>query len=216
MGDVAAIFGFFRTFFHNSAYLNMTNTAVKYVDESELLRRHEKLIRFVATPYASNGVSEDDLMQEGRIALLSAAKTWRESEAQLWTYAIKFVRAAVSRYASNEIKEFSHANLRDGCGRRAGAEDSISEGHIESYEENIADPDQLSPEEELSKKEILEIVAVETEQLSAARRLVLKMSFDEDCDIRTIAKGISAPKSTAHDFVQGTLTMLRDRVEGRL
>lgn len=79
------------------AYPDMQiNTARAAVDEAAILRKHDALIVAMAAGF---GALADDLAQEGRMALLRAANTWRgENGAALWTYARRFVFAAMLRH----------------------------------------------------------------------------------------------------------------------
>jgi RNA polymerase sigma factor (sigma-70 family) len=62
--------------------------------ESEVIQNHEKLLKHVAKTFASAGVPLEDLLQEGRLALVVAHRRWRE-EAAFWTYARPFVLEAL-------------------------------------------------------------------------------------------------------------------------
>lgn len=92
------------------AYPIMQNAiATTLADGDSLIRNHERLIRHLATRFLGSGASLDDLMQEGRIALWTAEKSWRK-ESSLWTYARTSVFASMLRCASDYLAE-AHAPL---------------------------------------------------------------------------------------------------------
>lgn len=62
--------------------------------------------RALALSYASSGELFDDLIQEGMLALLCAARMYRgDNGAHLWTYARRRVRGAMSRIAAKRRGE---------------------------------------------------------------------------------------------------------------
>lgn len=73
--------------------------------ETALLRDHEKLIRHVARAFLGSGLPLDDLLQEGRLAFLTAARSFRADRgASLWTYAFKFVMGAMLSACNDECE----------------------------------------------------------------------------------------------------------------
>lgn len=71
------------------------------LSESELLQKHDRLIRGLATRFAS--CDADDLCQVGRIALLQAFRTWSQ-RSQFWTYARRRVFGAMMDHATREAE----------------------------------------------------------------------------------------------------------------
>lgn len=75
-------------------------------DADSIIKKHDSLVRHLATRFLGSGVALDDLIQEGRLALWTASQTWRaDGGASLWTYARKAVFLAMVRYASAHIDE---------------------------------------------------------------------------------------------------------------
>lgn len=82
----------------------IANTAAESADV--VIRSHERLLRHLASRFLTTGVSFDDLMQEGRIALWCSSRTWRpDGGANLWTYARRAVFASMLRCASAHVDE---------------------------------------------------------------------------------------------------------------
>jgi RNA polymerase sigma factor (sigma-70 family) len=187
-----------------SAYPDMqTATAQTTVEtEAALLRKHERLIRYMALPFSSRGGSLDDIMQEGRLALLSASRTWEASYGvKLWTYARKFVLGAMIRFVSDAAEEPSRPS-----DPRYDEDDEIQEtAH-----------DNQTPEDALSHKEQVAIMVSELAHLSENERRAVRLSFNEGLDIRSIATSLGVPRSTAHDILQGAIAKLRERVGAKL
>lgn len=85
----------------NSAYLYMSKS-----DEETIVREHEQRIRFTALPFLRHGVSIDDLMQEGRLALILASRNWKADRgASIWTYARRFVLGAMFSTVGKALTE---------------------------------------------------------------------------------------------------------------
>ncbi len=91
------------------SYPNMQDSTerAQVIKESEasILQRHEKLIRHQAKPFAGKGVDIEDLMQEGRIALLTASRTYVPGSGTLWTAARMAVFGAILRYVNYVNKD---------------------------------------------------------------------------------------------------------------
>ncbi len=189
----------FRTESVISSYLNMTNAATRRStldDESAVLKHHEKLIRFIAIPFMRGGLELEDLLQEGRAALLRSARSWEAvNGSTLWTYARKAVFGAILRYATYEADEPARPN---------------------SHELSEEETDGSNPEKSLETAECVEIVSREMVSLSETERRVIRMKFYEDMDVRSIAERLSIPRSTAHDVLQGAIVKLRERMGSSL
>ncbi len=172
----------------------MQAAKVEYTSESEILKTHGKRIKFFARKYTNPRASVDDLIQEGNIALLDCARNYRpDSGAELWTYAIKFVRAAMLRCSTS-------AN-RDPLG------DALDESRpsLEPSAESI-----------LEQKECVAVLAQQFSFLRENERTVLRMRFVDDMDVRDMAEKLNMPKSTVSDLIQSALEKLRERVGVRL
>ena len=77
-----------------------TATAHAPADMDSIVRAHEYRIRYLASRF-SGACIHKDLAQEGRIAFWQACQKWRpEFGASYWTYARRFVFAAMVRAAS--------------------------------------------------------------------------------------------------------------------
>lgn len=76
------------------------NTSAEY-----LLSKHDKLIHHYARKYTGQYLNYDDLIQEGRIAMIHAAKKFDTSKkVKFITYASYWIRQAMSRYIDQHTK----------------------------------------------------------------------------------------------------------------
>lgn len=70
-----------------------------------LLTLHETLIHHYAKKYVGQELNYDDLIQEGRMAILHAAKKFdRSKKAKFSTYASYWIKQAMSRYIDQHTK----------------------------------------------------------------------------------------------------------------
>lgn len=88
---------------------------VKFLDDAAtIIKTHDRKIGYLAKRFVGCGVSLADLMQEGRLALFLATKTWRpDGGASLWTYARYAVFAAMMRCANAHVRESQHEVFDD-------------------------------------------------------------------------------------------------------
>ncbi len=180
-----------------SAYPYMqTASATAQVDVSKILSKHDRLIGHMARRFVGRAERED-LIQEGRVALLDAARRFdSEKGAQLWTYARKFVFASMLRCATSA----------------SGPAISI-EDIDEEAEEATAAP---SPEAALEQRECIAILAEQFSSLIEEERTVLRLRFVDELDVRAIAERLGSSKSDIDRISQRALRKLRDRVGSRL
>jgi RNA polymerase sigma factor (sigma-70 family) len=74
-------------------------------NEDRIIREHESRIQIVALSFSRYGVPLADLAQEGRIALLLAARNWKpEFGASIWTYARHAVHGAMFAAVGRSMK----------------------------------------------------------------------------------------------------------------
>lgn len=168
------------------AYPNMQNaiatTPAETNNDDSVVRAHERLLRHLATRFLSTGVSIDDLMQEGRIALWSASKTWRaDGGARLWTYARMSVFAAMLRCASSHVDEV-HAEL----------DEETTEGHSASAEVTLL---------------VHECLAALTEE----QRVVVKRTMEGET-FKCIGVSLGHSESWAHRIFHKAAEALQARV----
>ncbi len=72
------------------------------------------------------------------------------------------------------------------------------------------------PETTLGQRECLELLAMQFSFLSDRERLVLRMKFIDELDVREIGRRLETPRSTVQDTIQGAVSKLRNRLEARL
>jgi len=167
--------------------------------ESEILRQHEALLRFVARPYARFGVPLDDLLQEGRLALVLASRSFRpEAGARLWTYARKWVTGAMFHLVARQI-----------AGPRCVGMDDVELVRARGSEALWDD----SPETQLSLQEERRHAKDALAELSAREREVVLLKLEEECSFAEIALRLGISKPRAHQIFAQAMETLRVRIE---
>lgn len=227
-GDVTANFGFFGTDSPVSAYPIMQlatqpETTRDYRDsESAIIKSHIRRIRWRAVKYANNGISFDDLVQEGCIALLAAARNFDPARGvKLWTYARGSVFKAIRSFQEGENREQTHTPLMKDYSKDKDAEDGAKVPVAQGVEHDgeIVDcfiPGLLSPEDARSTREQTAILSRELVNLSTQERQVVRMRFVDELDVRSIADVLETSKSDVDRIFQGAIGKLRERVGAQL
>lgn len=166
--------------------------------ESSIVKRHERLIRFLARSFSDRGMVLDDLLQEGRIALLSASRSWSSSYGvQLWTYARRFVLGAMFRLAANEIRERS----------LSGGDEKELEGHVDAAA--------MTPEEVVERAQCLAILAEEMHGLTSTESRLLRLHF-EGTSLRDLETEMGASHTGLLRTYHAAIAKLRERVGARV
>lgn len=177
--------------------------------EEEIIRKHDHLIRYTAIPFVGRGVTLDDLIQEGRLALIEIARDrWDESRGvKLWTYARRFVLGAMVRYLTQEIDE----PCRDA--EFVSGEVHEHEDHRHSIDDVAADT--LTPEELVELDEDLTRLEEDLEALSADELQILWKRFGEDKSLRDVERETGHGHGCVLRTFHGAMEKLRDRMEAR-
>lgn len=159
------------------------------VNVDQVLRNHEGAIRAMARQLA-NPAAEEDLAQEGRLALWRATLAWREDGgANVWTYAKQFVycamltavRKAKARGVRNAPRKLQHVD-------------------IDGFDPSSVD----ATEEILSVQE-----AIET--LNEGQQRVVRMAMDGKT-FEEIGAEMRCSNKTAHQIYHAAIDYLRDRL----
>ncbi len=155
-------------------------------DRGELIEKYDDLIRYIAQGF-SRRVSIDDLIQEGRMALLHSADLWDPDRGtQFWTYARPAIIRWMVRWMTQECAE------------------ACAVGDIESLSGESSDIDtRLSLETGLR-------------HLSELELKVLHLSVVADTSIRGIAEQLGMSKSSVDRIYQEAIVKLRDRIGGQV
>ena len=135
---------------------------------------NERLVRVLARKFARAGVSEDDLYQEGCLALMKAEQTFRESSG------VKFETYA-SRCISNRIIDVLRKNKES----------------TDSFEVDLAESD-YSLDDEVNLQEINKILI---EQCSDIERAVFN-SYFHGYSYEEISKIFEMPRKKIDNVIQ--------------
>ena len=179
------------------------NAAYPYMDAAAEIRKHEKLIRYLANKYVTSGVELDDLMQEGRIALLACLETFEgRNGAELWTYAKDFVRSAMLKFLTREIAEAARPT-------GAAGEDDRTMSQIEDSTPN-AEADILQLEIDISDTTRLALARQAFEALLEREREIIRLHLEQGESFRRIAGLLGLSKSDADRSYRSALERLRE------
>ena len=162
--------------------------------EHEILTKHERLIRYLCQPFAG-GVDIDDLLQEGRCALVLAARRYDPAfGAELWTYARKFVLGAILRVVARELSRASDVSYIETADEDGPASGAVADGP--------------TPEDVVCAAEL---VSVAVRGLGERRRDVLVMHLRDDQDFRTIAAALGVKRTQLQEDYRRTIVLMRER-----
>lgn len=176
--------------------------------ESEILSKHERLIRHMARPFTSFGPMIDDLLQEGRLALLVAARKYDPAYgAELWTYARKYVLGAILKLVNNELSRIDHEQFDESEGRD-GYDFKTDRPTRSPASEAALAANQITPEDGLMTREVLADAA----KGISLRNLSIVEKYDvEEKDFQTIAIEVGLARTQTQDLYKRTIEMLRQR-----
>lgn len=166
-------------------------------EQASIIRVNDEAIAKLASRYSGPCADKQDLIQEGRIALLHAAETYDDSfGVPLIGYARRFIAGAMLRLVNCELNQPS---------RPAGNEHSDDEGTSHS-----------SPELDVQSAEILAKLARVMLTLDESERQILRAFYFEDKGLKTIAEELGVSIGKAHYLFHSALTILTERVEAQL
>lgn len=151
------------------------------MNEAELIQTHESRIRALARSYLRPRVEMDDLLQEARVALLLASRTWR-GDAAFWTYARHFIERAML----DAIKQATREDLAEG---------DLDE--IESSENT-----------DLTERQTLGGLL---DNLNSQERAVIVMHLDGDKSFQEVGAALGTSKDTVRRIYNAAITTLRER-----
>lgn len=181
--------------------------------ESEIVEQLDDRVRYTALPFVGRGIGLDDLMQEGRMALLRAARSWDPVHGvKLWTYARKFVLGAMIHYVSNEIDEPCRDVVDELRGGHRGGCDDETDGV--SVLDRLASAD-ASPEDLAELGEGLAILEQEIDSLNDDEKKVLWQLFGESLPHRDAAEVLGVGNGTIMRTKLNAMEKLRTRMEAR-
>lgn len=180
------------------------------MDATAIVRKHDNLIRSFAWLISSGGADRDDLIQEGRIALLTAIGRFDASRGvALWTFARPFVVGAMLRWASTEAQYPLAGRQRQdhddrnaigfGVGVVGAATVDEAHGALRRYRFTLSDVDRdVEIREGMSK-------------LPARERWLVEDVVAYGETIREVATTLQQSTGNVHRQVQAALTTLRER-----
>ncbi len=147
-------------------------TATTY---AQALRDCDRLVTYIARRHVAPGVELDDLVQEGRLALLSAADRWRPDGGSSFA-------SFAARSILNFLRISRRGDRRRGLTVGAGAR-RLAALHFDGPDAEGNDPDpgtDATQETELATAEALHLLRGARASLTAREREVLTMRFDDE------------------------------------
>lgn len=177
-------------------------------EEEALIKQHERLIRSTALSATRLGVFEplDDLIQEGRIALLLAMRRWDPNQGScVWTHARLAVVGAMLERARRRNMPLP------------GTRDSFSRVSSTAQLESVDAVDQI-PDESLSDSS-LSVKALSVEECDTLFKLLGRLSPRELEVVKSILVGASLEEvatsldisvTHTHRIREGAVTKMRE------
>ncbi len=181
--------------------------SVRRESEATLLRQHEKLIRWTASemwrksPLRTDAAQLEDLVQEGRISLLRAARQWDPERAALWSFARRSVKSDMRDALRREIRAYN-STVKSDHTDEAGVFASVAD-------------DKKLASESAELQDDLELLEKEIELLSEVERKVLWNLFGEEKTSRDTAEALGIGHATVGRTKWNALEKLRERMEAR-
>lgn len=172
-----------------------------WADENALLAAHERRIAALARSYCGDSAIREDLMQEGRLALLAAARDKDPSiSAELWTYAKKRVCWAMLKVIMREAKE--------PC---LQGDNKVNE-HGETALDVLQSPPPETDEKLDFSRLLIRIDRIRSE-LDGLEREVLEMALDS-LGVRTIGEELGLSYPTASRIRKRVIKRLQEDLRG--
>lgn len=180
-----------------SAQVNPPLTYPDMHSEAEIIKQHDKLIRYLCEPFVAFVM--DDLVQEARIALLLAARRYDPARGvELWTYARKFVLGAVLRVVTKELER------TEAFAERYDEADTSKEGSPKT-----ALPASTETPEDITTAR--EIVTKALATLTDRELVLIKERFDKEQDFRAVASSMGISEAYVRQLLANSLVSMRER-----
>lgn len=174
-----------------------TKKSVSRAEQAELLATHDKAIERMARRYSSSIAPTQDLIQEGRLALLRAAETFDASRGvPLIGYAWRFISSAMLRFVNCELSE------------RVSRSD---EGLVA-----LIAGDGPSPEDEAGDAEMIDCLHEAMQDLTEEDRKILSLFYFQGKGLKPIAEELGVSAAWAHRLFHAAIAILANRLEARL
>jgi RNA polymerase sigma factor (sigma-70 family) len=167
-------------------------------EENKIVSEHFDFVRSRAKRYVGHGIDLDDLVQEGCIGLLAAARNWRvDGGASLKTYAQQwidqYIRRAIGTDRKGKLRPEPKAASLDKQ-RKIGNGDGVETLH------DILPDDAPNPEEIATKAEQAERVNSALRTLTDRERAVLEGRFVNDLSLDEVGVTIGRGRRRVHQI----------------
>lgn len=184
-------------------------------EQAAILQKHEGFIARHAHFWASKNsfVEFDDLMQEGRMALLYAAKR-ADGRGSLLTYAVWYIRRAMRAHVmafetpvrlGNRV--FSRVSELGGAMKRLPLDKPTQNDPNETLADRLMMPE---PEEQLSKNtDLVALVETAMLKLKPQQQAVLKARFIDGRKLREVAADYGLTRERIRQIESKALRLLR-------
>lgn len=170
---------------------------MKNVDETALLKQHDKWIRNVAVTFRNSGIELDELKQEARIAFLSACRDYRsESEAELTTLAFRYIVNSLCKLCRAKFKTKKRKSV-----------------WTKSLDERLCDDDDRTwydvlPVRSAPLTDIIDAQRLLSMLSSEQREIVERVLAEES--VREIGKELHMSKSLVHNRYKAALQQMKE------
>ena len=185
---------------------------------SKMVSSNLRLVVSVATEYALKGAPLPDMIQEGSVGLLIAAKKFDYTLGYRFsTYATKWIRQGVLRCLNehNQVIRLPRSASDKESLQVCSLDEPLMQSQLQELVEDLQAP---QPQQELMVQELQRILEGLLSELSERQRLVLRLRFgmaDAQChSFESIAKHIGVSKERARQIYVQAVQKLQKLAEG--
>jgi RNA polymerase sigma factor (sigma-70 family) len=179
------------------------------VTETEALKQYEPWLHRLVQRYRHWGASEEDLLQEARLAFVLGFRRWREGAgANLMSFTTWYVKGALRKYLAAMACEMNVPLDRE-TGR--------FREHLKSTEFDDSRMGQSGEQEaECLRREQAELIAQVMQRLKPRDQEIVRLYFADEVSIIDIAARFGITKQRVDQVLKESLIKLRPDLERRL
>lgn len=161
----------------------------------KLISSNQGFVISLASQYKHRGLEMDDLVSEGNIGMLSAARSFDASlDKSFVTYAAPFVRAAIGKAIEQQAgiyrvpRDVKDATLEKRRSRALSIDAPVGGSPERSLARSISDADAPDPDKELRKELLTKELSTILADLQERERHVVQRFFGLGVESRTMAE----------------------------
>lgn len=163
-------------------------------ESNKLVCENLNYVKAVANQYKGKGIDFEDLVSEGTIAMLMAAKKFDESRSSKFVaYAGPFVRKAMEQAIEKQaamyrVPKDERKNAPKGVGKPVSMDAPLSVGNQYTLLDILANKDAEMADDSYNFQVMLKALKANADQLSGRDKEVIKRFYGLDADRETMAE----------------------------